>query len=128
MTNPDPKLTQQWVTLMFHQLITPQPPPPQQLVIRQPLKSPVISSSIGSTTHMERFLVDDIIRPISCSLFIAYSITNVRMLEVATGLTILIAHFIVSPFLISTLWYKCKLAVMRGHQNNLLATSTSEGS
>jgi hypothetical protein len=62
--------------------------PQMQMVIMQPLDSPIVPSSIGSTTNREHYAVDDIVALTACSLVISYGITHVRMIEVATGIVI----------------------------------------
>ena len=59
-----------------------------QMVITQPLDSPIVPSSIGSVANREHYAVDDIIAPTTCSLVISYGITNIRTIEVATGMVI----------------------------------------
>jgi len=63
-------------------------PPQMQMVIMQPSDSPIVLSSIGSTANREHYAIDDIVAPTACSLVISYGITNVHMIEVATGLVI----------------------------------------
>jgi hypothetical protein len=62
--------------------------PQMQMVIMQPMDSPIVPSRIGSTANREHYAVDDIVTPTACSLVLLYGITNVRTIEVATGMVI----------------------------------------
>jgi hypothetical protein len=63
----------------------------QLITVDQPsaTECPTVPSSITSTGNKDRYPIDDIIRPVSCSLFIRYDINNIRTKEVATYLLIL---------------------------------------
>ena len=97
-----------------------------QMVITQPLDSPIVPSSIGSTANRLHYAVDDIITPTTCSLVISYGITNIRMIEVATGMVIL-GHDYHNMKMPEEYCRVEVLIVMEGYRDDFLDMPTLDG-
>jgi hypothetical protein len=96
------------------------------MVIMQPSDSPIVPSSIGSTANREHYSVDDIVATTACSLVISYGITNIRTIEVATGLVIPGCDYHNKKMLEEY----CKvevLTVVEGHWDDFLDIPTPDG-
>jgi hypothetical protein len=91
LSNPPPELMQQLASVMFVQQMTTQPPQ-MQLIPEAQLPSSTncttVPSSITSTGNKFCYPVNDITRPMMCTLVIRYGINNICMKKVATGLVI----------------------------------------
>ena len=89
LSNPPPELMQQLASAMYvQQMTTPQI---QIIPAAQPPASTdctTFPSSVASTGNKVRYPVDDITRPMACTLVIRYGINNKRTKKVATGLAI----------------------------------------
>ena len=89
LSNPPPELMQQLASAMsVQQMTTPQI---QIIPAAQPPASTdctTLPSSVASTGNKDRYPVDDITRPVACTLVIRYGINNKRTKKVATGLAI----------------------------------------
>jgi hypothetical protein len=89
LSNPPLELMQQLASAMFvQQMTTPQ----LQIILgAQPQASidcTIIPSSVASTKNMVRYPVDDITRPVTCTLVIIYGINNNRTKKVGICVTI----------------------------------------
>jgi hypothetical protein len=76
---------------MYAQQMSTQAPQMQLVPTTQPLVTQcttTIPSSVASTANKVHYPVDDIDRPVACSLVIRYGINNHRKREVAVGLVI----------------------------------------
>jgi hypothetical protein len=82
--DPPPELMQRLVSAMSAQQI--QLVPTTQPLVTQCITT--IPSSVASTANKVHYPVDDIDRPVACSLVIRYGINNHRTREVAVGLAI----------------------------------------
>ena len=96
------------------------------MVITQPLDSPIVPSSIRSTPNREHYAVDDIVAPTACSLVISYGITNVRTIEVATGMVIL-GHDYHNKNMPEEYCRVEVLTVVEGHRDDFLDIPTPDG-
>ena len=91
LSNPPPELMQQLAmasAMSVQQMTTPQM---QIIPAAQPPASTdctTLPSSVASTGNKDRYPVDDITRPVACTLVIRYGINNKRTKMVATGLAI----------------------------------------
>jgi hypothetical protein len=90
ISNPSPELMHQLTSAMFVLQMTT----PQMLIIlaAQPLSSTdctTVPSSVASTGNKSRYLDDDIIRHVVCTLVIRYGINNHHTKKVATDIEIL---------------------------------------
>jgi hypothetical protein len=85
-----------------------------------------IPSSVASTINKVHYLVDDIDRPVACSLVIRYGINNHRTREVAVGLAIPGRKYHESDILEDY----CKievLMVIQGYEDDMLDIPDPEG-
>jgi hypothetical protein len=92
LSDPPPELMQRLTSAMSAQQMSSQAPQMQLVPTTQPLVTQctaTIPSSVASTTNKVHYPVDDIDRPVACSLFIRYGINNHRTREVAISLAIL---------------------------------------
>jgi hypothetical protein len=93
MSNPSPKLMQQLANAMSVQHVTTQPPQMQLIPATQLPSSTDCTTTVPSfavsTKNKVRYLVDNISKPMVCTLFIRYGINNHRTKKVATSLAIL---------------------------------------
>jgi len=95
------------------------------MVIMQPVDSPIVPSSMGSTTNREHYAVDDIVALTACSLVLSYGITNVRTIEVATGMVIPGRDYHNKKMLEEYCRVKV-LTVMEGHRDDFLDIPTPD--
>jgi hypothetical protein len=85
-----------------------------------------IPSSVASTTNKVHYLVDDIDRPVACSLVIRYGINNHRTRKVAVGLAILRCKYHESD--IPEDYYKVEVStVVQGYEDDMLDIPGPEG-
>jgi hypothetical protein len=90
LSNPPLELMQKFASVMSIQQMTT--PHMQIILVPQPPYSTdctVVPSFIVSMGNKVRYLVDDITRPVACTLVIRYGIKNHRTKKVAKGLDIL---------------------------------------
>jgi hypothetical protein len=97
-----------------------------QMVIMQPADSPIVPSTIGSTANREHYAVDGIVTPTAYSLVISYGITNVRTIEVATGMVIPGRDYHNKKMLEEYCWVEV-LIVVEGHRDDFLDIPTPDG-
>jgi hypothetical protein len=89
--DPPPELMQRLASAMSVQQMSTQAPQMQLIPTTQPLVTQcttTIPSSVASTANKVHYPVDDIDRPVACSLVIRYCINNHRTREVTVGLAI----------------------------------------
>jgi hypothetical protein len=90
LSDPPPKLMQQFASAMSVQQMTT--PHMQIIPAAQPSASTdctTVPRSVASTGNKVCYPVDDIIRPVTCTLVIRYGINNNRTKKVGTGIAIL---------------------------------------
>jgi hypothetical protein len=98
--------------------------PTTQLLVTQ--CTTTIPSSVASTAYKVHYLVDDIDRPVACSLVIRYGINNHRTREVAVGLAIPRRKYHGSN--IPEDYCKVEVStVIQGYEDNMLDISGPEG-
>ena len=91
LSNPPPELMQQLAmasAMSVQQMTTPQMQIIPAAQTPASTEGTTIPSSVASTGNKVRYPVDDITRPVACTLVIRYGINNQRTKKVATGLAI----------------------------------------
>jgi len=91
LSNPPPELMQQLAmasAMSVQQMTTPQMQIIPAAQTPAATEGTTIPSSVASTGNKVRYPVDDITRPVACTLVIRYGINNQRTKKVATGLAI----------------------------------------
>uniref|UniRef100_A0A804UJ78 DUF8039 domain-containing protein n=1 Tax=Zea mays TaxID=4577 RepID=A0A804UJ78_MAIZE len=91
LSNPPPELMQQLAmasAMSVQQMTTPQMQIIPAAQTPASTEGTTIPSSVTSTGNKVRYPVDDITRPVACTLVIRYGINNQRTKKVATGLAI----------------------------------------
>ena len=91
LSNPPPELMQQLAmasAMSVQQMTTPQMQIIPAAQTPASTEGTTIPSSVASTGNKVRYPVDDITRPVACTLVIRYGINNKRTKKVATGLAI----------------------------------------
>jgi hypothetical protein len=129
LSNPPLELMQQLASVVSIQQMTTQPPQMQLIPEAQPPSSidcTIVPCSVVSMGNKVCYPVDDITRPVACTLVIRYGINNIRMKKVATDLAILGRNFHGNNIIED--YYRIEvMTVIQGSEDDMLDIPRPEG-